>query len=154
MITSKASISFWGSWGSIINWLEPKTKLPELNLTKLSFSKPLYFTVILLGHSIPIKQINIPNLMENRQTELTSFDSSQFFNYLLTPTQANSTIEKKVRLCSNELISFYFFFWLKKCRQRSLDSPSLIKSKKACLLMLEQTRIRPGSGFDDPWHWF
>jgi len=49
LTTFEASIVFWGSWGSSENWLEPKTLPPLQILTKLSLSKSLIRTGVMLN---------------------------------------------------------------------------------------------------------
>jgi len=43
--TFEGIVIFWGSWGISENCLEPKTKPPQANQTKLNFF-PIYFEII------------------------------------------------------------------------------------------------------------
>jgi hypothetical protein len=46
LTTFKASVIFWGSWGSSENWLQPKTKTTFSKLKKLCLSKSVKRSVI------------------------------------------------------------------------------------------------------------
>ncbi len=59
LTTFEASFIFWGSWGSIKNWLELKIEPPLATIGRFSFAKSLKHTVDVISFLVCLTSMNV-----------------------------------------------------------------------------------------------